>query len=103
QAIEAKLRAQAVPQVASDLRAALETAKGLGDPDVALQKAMALRDKAKFSLEEALAGLGTWSRPPEQLQSLDWPSTSAMASWLAERRALSADAKAAAQRCEELD
>lgn len=103
EAVEAKLRAQPVPDVDVDLRAALEASKALGDSGAAMQKATRLRDEARAALEPALAGLGRWARTPEELVGQDWPSAQTVASWLSERRSLLSDVKAAAQRHDELD
>ncbi|MDS1141350.1 AAA family ATPase [Pusillimonas sp. SM2304] len=101
-AIEAKLRAQPAPVVNAALRAALERAKTLGDPDAALQKSMALVRKAQSALDQALANLGEWSHPPGPLRTLAVPLAQVVAELLPERRVHVSDVKSAGQRCDEL-
>lgn len=102
-AIQARLGAQPVQQVSLALREALERAKALGDIEASEQKASLHLSNCQAALEQALAGLGQWTRPPEQLAGLALPSAQVLAAWLAERRDLLADVKSMAQRQQELD
>lgn len=101
-AIHARLHIQPVPEVSTELRGALEGAKALGDSVAAIQKATLSVQKNQLALEQALAGLGEWSRPAEQLTGLALPSAQLVAAWQAERRDLLSGSRAAAQRCDEL-
>ncbi|AEC19353.1 hypothetical protein PT7_0813 [Pusillimonas sp. T7-7] len=101
-AIEARLHTQPVTEVSTELRGALERAKALGDTAAATQKAQLSVQKNQAALEQALSGLGEWSRPVEQLVGLALPSAPLVAAWLAERRDLLSGLRSAAQRRDEL-
>src|SRR5690606_27602869 len=81
-AIQARLGAQPVPKVSLALREALERAKTLGDAESATQKAKLQVHDGQTALEQALAGLGQWAMPPEQLAGLALPTAQVLAAWL---------------------
>ncbi|PLC53503.1 hypothetical protein CR155_11745 [Pollutimonas nitritireducens] len=98
----ARLNQLPVIDVPVELRAALDRATALGEPQAALDKAAVAVDRAQMDLDKALAALGTWFHDVPRLISLQLPSSQALARLLAQRQELSSDVKAARSRLAEL-
>lgn len=88
QALAARLRAVPERVASPALRLALTQAKASGDPDAALARASAAVAGALAEQNRALADLGAWARPPEDLRTISWPSASTVSGWLKERQGL---------------
>ncbi len=100
--IQARLAGQPVIQASTALREALERAKALGDTDAAIKKAIRHTRECQAALDQAMAGLGQWTRSAGELAAMVMPSPQVLAAWLAERRDLQAKESSAADRLREL-
>lgn len=101
QALEAKLEGLRLQPVSARLRAALERANTLGDPEAALDKLRAQLRSATALQEVELGKLGAQTLPVERLRRVAWPSTQTATRWASERRVLADELRSAVQRCAE--
>jgi uncharacterized protein YhaN len=76
------------------LRAALASAKSLGDPDAAILKQQSAVNKTKALLEDALQALGQWRMALPDLATLKLPSQQSLSRLLQERQSLVVESKA---------
>lgn len=76
-------------------RAALASARSLGDPDTAIQKQQGALAKARSGLESSLQALGKWSIPITDLTAIQPPAQQTISRLVQERQSLIADQKAA--------
>lgn len=81
-------------EVQPALRAALAAARGLGDPDSALQRHAAAVAKANTALENALQALGRWQRNLAELAAIQPPAAQTLAAQIQQRQALDAERQA---------
>lgn len=88
----AELQTGAVPPA---LRAALEKARSLGEPDAAIQKQQGTVAKAKATLEAAMQALGPWRKPVSALETMQPPPENRLSLLIQERQTLHAERKAA--------
>lgn len=79
------------------LRAALFSARALGDTDSAVQKQQSVLAKASSVLDSALLGLGQWAHSMAELQAMQLPAPQDLSRLQLERQALEAERKAAVQ------
>lgn len=85
-------------EVKPALRAALASARSLGDPDTAIQKQQAAQTKAKTALEGSLQVLGQWCKSIPDLTSMQLPSQQTISRLLQERQSIIADQKTVLER-----
>ena len=86
-------------EVKPALRAALASARSLGDPDTAIQKQQGALSKTKIALEGSLQALGQWSsKPIHDLTAMQQPSQQTISRLVQDRQSLIADHKAALKR-----
>ncbi len=83
-------------EVSPVLRAALATAKSLGDTVALMQNKQAGLSSAKITLEALLQDLGSWRKALPELIELQIPSQETLSRLLQDRQALVADKKAEA-------
>jgi uncharacterized protein YhaN len=100
-ALEAKLEGVQVQPVSARMRAALERANALGDPEAALDKLRAQLRIAMSQQQHELSKFGAQAVPVDRLRRVAWPSTQTATRWVAERRVLADELKTAAMRCAE--
>lgn len=84
-------------EVKPALRAALASARSLGNPDVAIQKQQTSLGKAKAVLEGALLELGQWRRTIPELMAMQAPNPQIISRMVQNRQAIVADQKAASK------
>jgi uncharacterized protein YhaN len=81
-------------EVKHSLRAALASAKSLGDPDSAIQKQQGVLAKAQNALEGSLHALGKWSNKSiPDLKAMQHPSQQTITRLVQDRQSLIADQK----------
>lgn len=95
--LQAQLAQLQMSEIKPALRAALEKARAVGDPDAIRQKQQAALDKASAVLETALQSLGGGRRPIDELSAMHVPSATSLSLLIEERRALGVDRKAVAK------
>ncbi|SHI10793.1 ATP-binding protein [Pollutimonas bauzanensis] len=100
--LKARLAELPVIELRPGLRAALEHAASLGEPQAAMRKAIAAVEKAQSDLDSAAAGLGAWFRGVPELMALQPPSPQELAGLATQRQELASDLKTARQRHAEL-
>ncbi|SJM95274.1 conserved hypothetical protein [Crenothrix polyspora] len=83
------------------LRAALASARSLGDPDTAIQKQQALLTRAQSALETSLQTLGQSHIAISDLMAMKPPSQHTLSRLLQDRHTLMADRKALLKRLED--
>jgi len=88
-------------EVKPALRAALASARSLGDPDVAIQKQQTSLGKAKTALEGSLQALGRWSKTIPDLVAMQPPSPQTISRLVRDRQVLVADQKAASNQLDD--
>ncbi len=102
QTLSARLAELPLADIPPALRAALERAMALGEPEAAMSKAAAAVDQAQADLDGATAGLGQWFQSVSQLQALQAPSLKSLAALAAQRLELVSDIKTGSARHAEL-
>jgi len=83
------------------LRAALASARALGDTESALQKQQSLLSKAKGALANAEAALGRWNKPAAELAAMQLPGQEELAHVTQDRLTLVNDKKALEKRIQD--
>lgn len=88
-------------EVKPALRAALASARSLGDPETAIQKQQSALTKAKTALEGLLQALGQWGMTVPDLTAMQPPGQQTISRLVQDRQALIADRKAALTRLDD--
>ncbi len=84
--------------VSAVLRAALASARSLGDVEIATQKHESAVLRTKAAVDEALQSMGRRSRPVTTLRAMEIPGQQTLGRWVRERDTLESDQRAALQR-----
>lgn len=88
-------------EVKPALRAALASARSVGDPDAAIQQQQRALDKATSALESAISILGQWRKAVPHLIAMQMPGQQIITRLVQDRQALVADQKAALKQQDE--
>ncbi|WP_394752119.1 AAA family ATPase [Crenothrix sp.] len=96
-----QLAALQTGEIKPALRAALASARSLGDPDAASLKQQTALTKTKSLLEDALQALGQWRMALPDLTALKPPSQQTLSRLLQERQSLVAECKATVKQRED--
>lgn len=83
------------------LRAALDRARTIGDPESALLNQQGLLSKAKAVLDNATLSLGKWNKPIAELAAMQLPGQEALLNVAQDRQTLFTERKALAKRIQE--
>lgn len=90
-----------IGEVQPALRAALDKARALGDPEPALLNHQSTLSKAKAALASTELALGKWNRPIPELAAMQLPGPEALSLVAQDRQTLEADKRALAKRIQE--
>lgn len=96
-----ELAETAVGDVSPALRAALDKARAIGDPEPALLHHQSTLSNAKAALASAELALGKWNRPIPELVAMQLPGPEALSLVAQDRQTLEADKRALAKRIQE--
>ncbi|HEY0847879.1 MAG TPA: AAA family ATPase [Noviherbaspirillum sp.] len=88
-------------EVRPALRAALDRARTIGDPEPALLNQQLLLSQARTVLATAESALGKWNRPVAELAAMQLPGPEALLLVAQDRQTLEADKRALAKRIQE--
>lgn len=88
-------------EVRPALRAALDNARAIGDPEPALLKQQSVLSKARTALTGAEQALGKWNKPIPELAAMQLPGPEALLRVAQDRQTLDADRKALSKRIQE--
>jgi uncharacterized protein YhaN len=101
QQLEQDLAGVQFSEVRPALRAALASARSLGDAEAAMQKQQSQLTKARTALGTAELALGRWNRPVPELAAMELPGPEEIQHVIQDRLTLVNDRKALEQRIQE--
>lgn len=90
-----------IGEVQPALRAALDKARAVGDPEPVLLNHQSALSRAKAELDNAALALGKWNRPISELAAMQLPGPEALSLVAQDRQTLEADKRALAKRIQE--
>lgn len=99
--LSSDLAAMPAGEVRPALRAALDMARTLGDPEPALMARESSLSRARAALSTAALSLGKWNKPIPELAAMQVPGPEALQAVTQDRQTLEADKRALAKRIQE--